>query len=208
MLLVASTVGQAIPESLNEDVMDFFSNSDSLHGQLKLNSLLEAARLKVSVSPALATCLQIGCFLWTNVFTPSGLAGSLMTTENVICLDFLHNALLVLEYSTKFEMSNSLLAKLTMTSVVFPTSVHKSIDRFNALRLIAVFFFGEISIIPQSLLAPTNWCENNKNLIQTRIFDGFRVPCKIHVVRRRQNSSMVAAVLHCKNDEGTSSPQN
>jgi len=55
------------------------------------------------------------------------------------------------------------------TSVVFPTSVHESIDRFNALRLIAAFFFGEISIIPQSLLALTNWCKNNKSLIQTRI---------------------------------------
>ena len=168
MLLVASSVGQAIPESLNEDAMDFFSNSNSMHGQLKLNSMLEAARLQVSVSPALATCLQNGCFLWTNVFTPSGLAGSVMTTENVIRADSLHNAL-VLEYSTKFEMSNSSLAKLTKTSVVFPTSVHESIDRFNALRIISAFFFGEISIIPQSLLALTNWCENNKNLIQTRI---------------------------------------
>jgi len=148
--------------------MDFFSHSNSLHGQLKLNSLLEAARLQVSVSPALATLLQNGCFLWSNAFTPSGLAASVMTTENVIRSDSLHNAL-VLEYSTKFEMSNSSLAKLTKTSVVFPTSVHECIDRFNALRLIAAFFFGEVSIIPQSLLALTNWCENNKALIQARV---------------------------------------
>ena len=66
-------------------------------------------------------------------------------------------------------MSNSSLAKLTKTSLVFPTSVHETIDRFNSLRLITAFFFGEVSILPQSLLALTNWCENNKALIQTRI---------------------------------------
>jgi len=109
MLLVACSVGQAIPESLNKDATDFFSNSNSLHGQLKLNSVLEGARLQVSVSPALETLLQNGCFLWMNAFTPSGLAGSVMTTENVIRSDSLHNAL-VLEYSTKFEMSYSSLA--------------------------------------------------------------------------------------------------
>ena len=84
MLLIASSIGQAIPKSLSEEALDFFSQSNSLHGQLKLNSLLESARLQVSVSPALAILLQSGCFLWSNVFIPSGLAASVLTADNVI----------------------------------------------------------------------------------------------------------------------------
>ena len=40
---------------ISEDVMDFFSQLNSLHGQMKLNSLLELERLQVSFSPALAS---------------------------------------------------------------------------------------------------------------------------------------------------------
>jgi hypothetical protein len=55
MLLVASSVGQAMPSKLEDGAMEFFSSVNSVHAQLMLNSILENARLQVSVSPALAT---------------------------------------------------------------------------------------------------------------------------------------------------------
>ena len=81
MLLVASSIGQAIPSKLEDGAMEFFSQANSVHAQLMLNSILENARLQVSLSPALATLLLSGSFLWSNPITPSGLASSVLTTE-------------------------------------------------------------------------------------------------------------------------------
>ena len=168
MLLVASSVGQAMPSKLDDSAMEFFSQPNSMHAQLVLNSILETARLQVSVSPALATLFLSGSFLWSNPITPSGLASSVLTTEGILRNDTLQEAL-VLELATKFEMSNSSLTKLTKTQVIFPSNVHDMTERFHALRLIAGFFLGEDSFLPQSLTALTNWCEDNGTLLKTRL---------------------------------------
>ena len=43
-------------------------------------------------------------------------------------------------------------------------------ERFSALKLIASFFFGEVSsVLPQSLTVLTNWCEDNISLLKTRL---------------------------------------
>ena len=42
-------------------------------------------------------------------------------------------------------------------------------ERFSALKLIASFFFGEVTVLPQSLTALTNWCEDNIALLKTRL---------------------------------------
>jgi hypothetical protein len=168
MLLVASSVGQATPSKLEDGAMEFFSSVNSVHAQLMLNSILENARLQVSVSPALATLLLSGSFLWSNPITPSGLASSVLTTEGILRNDTLQDAL-ALDLATKFEMSASSITKLTKTQVLFPSNVHDMKERFSALQLIATFFFGEVTVLPQSLTALTNWCEDNISLLKTRL---------------------------------------
>ena len=168
MLLVASSIGQAIPSKLEDEAMEFFSQANSVHAQLMLNSILENARLQVSVSPALATLLLSGSFLWSNPITPSGLASSVLTTEGILRNDTLQDAL-ALDLATKFEMSASSITKLTKTQVLFPSNVHDMTERFSALKLIASFFFGEVSVLPQSLTALSNWCEDNISLLKTRL---------------------------------------
>jgi len=168
MLLVTSGIGQTVPSKLEDSVMEFFNQSNSMHAQLILDSILETAQLQVSVSPALATLFLSGSFLWSNPIAPSGLASSVLTTEGTLRKDTLQDAL-VLDLASKFEMSNLSITKLTKTQVIFPSNIHDMTERFQALRLISGFFFGEFSILPQSFLDLTNWCEDNISLLKTRL---------------------------------------
>ena len=84
MLLVASCTGEARPNALNDTAMEFFSQANSFNAQIMLNSLLEEAMLQVSVSPAVATLLFNGSFLWTNYLTPSGFSAVVLSSENAV----------------------------------------------------------------------------------------------------------------------------
>ena len=62
MLLVASSLGEAVPKELGEEAKEFFSQSTVLNAQLFLNSFLENLKLEVSVTLAQATILQVVFF--------------------------------------------------------------------------------------------------------------------------------------------------
>ncbi len=162
MLLVASSTGEARPNVLNDTAMEFFSQSNSFNAQIMLNSLMEDARLQVSVSPAVATLLFNGSFLWTNTMTPSGFSGAVLSSENDVLRSDTFEEALVLNLSTKFEMSAASLTKLTKTQVVLPRSVDDTIERFKALKILAVLFFSDGSPIPLGLMHLVDWCEMNK----------------------------------------------
>ena len=90
--------------------------------------MLETKTIRVSVSPTLTNYLWNGIFLWTNHVTPSGLASLVLTSESYLKNDILQEAL-VLDNSTKFNISDENISKLTETTIVFPVSVDDFLER-------------------------------------------------------------------------------
>ena len=84
-----------------------------------LNSQFEIEGIECSVSSAVTATLIYGSFLWKNPLSPPGLAASVISSEGLFRTDTLHEGM-VLDYSTKFYMSEASLGKLTKTQVVFP----------------------------------------------------------------------------------------
>ena len=62
MLLIASGEGQAMPDELSKEAMDFFALPNSKAAHIHLNSLLESNKARCSVSPAMANHLFVGSF--------------------------------------------------------------------------------------------------------------------------------------------------
>ena len=179
MLLNASSQGAVMPLELNSVAMEFFSQSSVLNAQIFLNSHLEALKIECSVSTALTNSLMHGSFLWANSLTPSGLASSVITSSDIIRQDTLQEGI-VLDYSTKYEMSSQSLQKLTKTQVLFPTSVEASIERIRALHALVELFFDQGSLLQQGLKKFINSCLDNKNLFRTKQFlDDMFIP-KLH----------------------------
>eukprot|EP00957_Ditylum_brightwellii_P059498 4517351-Ditylum_brightwellii.AAC.1 len=117
-----------------------------------LNSLFETKGIECSVSTAVTTSLMHGSFLWRNEMCPSGLAASVITQEGIFRQDTLYEGM-VLDYSTKFEMSATSLSKLTKTQVLFPTDLEATIQRLEGLLELACFFFKRSGYMSQGLKA-------------------------------------------------------
>ena len=108
-----------------------------------------------------------GCFLWRNAITPSGFAASAIVSEDCIRNDTLHQGM-ILDLSTKFEMSSESLEKLTKTNVAYPSTIEGLIERMRAIRELSVFFFNEMSHASQGLTSLTLKLMDNKPLLRAR----------------------------------------
>jgi len=84
MILVASSIGEVTETEPNEKAAQFFKSSSLLNANIFLNSLFEAEQLDCSVSNAVTNAFLHGSFLWSNALTPSGLAASVITTEDLL----------------------------------------------------------------------------------------------------------------------------
>ena len=168
MILVASSTGEITDPEYSADAAEFFKVSNTLHAQVMLNSLFETEGLDVSVSSAVATSFLYGSFLWRNALSPSGFAASVLTSEGVFRTDTLHEGM-VLDYSTKFDMSQSSLNKLTKSHVVFPTDVEDTIQRLKGLKLLSNFFFKKSSYLSQGMTKVVNFCCDNKMILRKHI---------------------------------------
>ena len=105
-----------------------------------LNIQLEIEGIKCSVSSAVTETLLYSRFLWKNTLSPSGLAASVISSENIFPTDTLHEGM-VLDYSTKFDMSAASLGKITKTKVVFPVDAEELIHRLQGLHIYQKLFF-------------------------------------------------------------------
>ena len=168
MILVASSVGEVTEVEYTADAAEFFKCSNTLHAQVMLNSLMETEGIECSVSPAVATTLLHGSFLWRNQLSPAGLASSVLSTEGVMRTDTLHDGM-VLELSTKFDMSAASLSKLTKTQILFPTDIEEMTHRFKGLKALAAFFFRKNGYMCQGLRQVANFCMDNRMLLKARI---------------------------------------
>jgi hypothetical protein len=168
MILVASSVGEVTIQDYNAEGAAFFKCSNNLNAQVMLNSLLETAGVECSVSSALTATLLFGSFLWKNPLSPSGFAGSVISSEGIFRKDTLHEGM-ILDHATKFEMSASSLSRLTKTTVAYPFDAEETLHRLKALHILATFFFKRSGYMSQGLQQLVNFCSSNKTLTKTRI---------------------------------------
>ena len=91
-----------------------------------------------------------------------------METESYLRNDVLREAM-VLEASTKFEISDEYVEKLTKTSIQFPTAAEDLIERFKAMRELAAFFFPVESYIAQFYIKLANWNMRYRRIIDLRV---------------------------------------
>lgn len=167
MLLVASSIGDVTELDYSGEASEFFKCSNFLHAQVILNSLFETEGVEVSASSAFTTTLLHGGFLWKNVLSPSGFAASVLSSEGILRNDTLHEGM-VLDYSTKFEMTSSSLSKLTKTQVLFPFEIDEMINRIKGIQILAGFSFKKNGYLSQGLKKVVNFCLDNKMLLRTR----------------------------------------
>ena len=167
MILIAGTSGEAIPERISNEGMQFFSQSNEKNALVFLNAHLEERNIRVSVPAAVATLLLHGSFLWTNHCTPSGLAMSLLVFETIDRYDILQEAL-VIDLNTRFEMTPSTVDKLTKTHICLPTSTEEFLEKLKALNVITILFWSEVERLPQALTSLSNWCTDNRSLLEAR----------------------------------------
>ena len=166
MLLIVSSVGEAVLSELNDEAMEFFSQSSVLNAQIFLNSYLENLRIEVSISAAVTSSLQHGSFLWTDNLTPSGFAYSVFTSLDIICSTLLQEGI-VLDYSTRHEMTKASLEKLTKSQVIYPSELEPTIERVRAIHALSNLFFGERSYPGQGLQKLIVLIQSNKDLFCT-----------------------------------------
>ena len=167
MILIAGTSGEAIPDPFSNEGMQFFSQSNEKNDLIYLNSHLEQRNIRVSVPAAVATLLLHGSFLWTNHCLPSGLAMSLLVFETIDRYDILQEAL-VIDLSTRFEITATTVDKLTKTHICRPRSTKEFLEKLKALNVITILFWSEVERLPQALTVLSNWCTDNRCLIEAR----------------------------------------
>ena len=167
MILVASSQGEVTAMELNEQAIAFFKCPNQLSANVMLNCLLETKQIDCSISSAMTQALMCGCFLWRDAITPSGFASSAIMSEDSIRTDTLHQGM-VLDLSTKFEMSKDSLEKLTKTNIAYPTTIEGLIKRLKALKELSIFFLTEYSYASQGLTLIVLKFMDNKPLLRAR----------------------------------------
>ena len=168
MLLNASSIGEAKPSTVGEEAMEFFKQPGIKQAHIHLNSLLDGKGIRVSIPHSVVNALYCGAFKWSNLATPSGFAASVLETESYLRNDVLREAM-VLEASTKFEISDEYVEKLTKTAIQFPTVAEDLIERFKAMRELALFFFPAESYIAQFYIKLANWNMRYRRIIDLRV---------------------------------------
>ena len=169
MILIATSTSEVTTLDYDAEAAEFFKCSTPLHAQVMLNSVLETEGIECSVSSAMATTLLYGSFLWRNALSPAGLAASVLTSEGIIRNDTLQEGM-VLDFATKFDMSEISLSKLTKTQVLFPKDVEELTHRIRGIQTLASFFFKKHGFMSQGLKQVVNFCLDNRRLLKTKIF--------------------------------------
>ena len=133
--MVASSVGEITEVNYNAKAVELFKCLNNINAQVMLNSQFEIEGVDCSVSSAVTATVLYGRFLWKNLLSPLGLAASVISSEVIFRTDTLHEGM-VLDYSTKFDMSEALLIKLTKSQVVFPVDAEEFIHCLQGLHIL------------------------------------------------------------------------
>ena len=87
-------------------------------------------------------------------------------SKDLFANDTLYNEI-VLDLSTKHEISKPSLKKLTKTQVLFPTTIEDAIARISAIYVLSSLFFSEISILLDNLEIFLKKLLSSKTLLKT-----------------------------------------
>ena len=115
----------------------------------------------------MANHLYAASFRWVNMIRPSGFASSILTTESYLRTDVLNEAM-VLNISTRFDISEEYVTKLTETIIIFLDNCEDMIERFKTVKVLANYFFGSSNIITKAYTSLTNWCSDNRSILEAR----------------------------------------
>ena len=107
--------------------------------------------------------------MWLNPLTPSGFATSIISSKDIIFNDSLHEGIM-LDFSTKHEITKASLTKLTKTQVIYPTSIGLMIERIEAITLFVNLFFTEKSCLTKGLYHLLTLCKSNRTLLRTKLY--------------------------------------
>ena len=122
-----------------------------------------------------------------NPLTPSGLASSVIASTDVIFNDSLHAGIL-LDFSTKHEISKNSLTKLTKTQAVYPSSVELTIERIETMLAFVTLIFTDKNDLTQGLKHLLTLCKSNKTLLRTkRYLDKLFIPKFLFFIDHRVN---------------------
>ena len=130
---------------------------------------LEAKGIECAVHTAVTNLWLQGFFFWLNPLTLSGFVLSVISSKDVIFNDSLHEGIM-LEFSTKHEITKSSLTKLTKTQVMYPSSIELMLERVEAITVFANLFFTEKSYLTKSLQHLLILCKSNKTLLRTKLY--------------------------------------
>ena len=169
MMLVASSRGTVVPTELQDEAMKFFKLSSVSKAQQYLESYLENQSIECTIQTAVANLLLQGCFLWSNPLTPSGLAGSVIASKDIMFNNSIHAGIL-LDFSTKHEISKASLSKLTKTQVMYPSTIELAIERIEAVVALSELFFTDRSILTEGLVVLLKLSKTNKTLLRTKLY--------------------------------------
>ena len=169
MMLIASSRGSVVPSELNEEAQKFFKMQNFSKAQQYLESHLEAKGIECAIPTAVANLWLQGCLLWTNPLTPSGFAASVISSKDIIFNDSVHEGIL-LDFSTKHEISKNSLTKLTKTQVMYPSSIELMIERIEAILAFTILFFTERSYLSKGLNYLLTLCKSNRTLLRTKFY--------------------------------------
>ena len=92
----------------------------------------------------------------------------MISSEGIFRTDTLHEGM-VLDYSTKFDMSAASLSKPIKTQVVFPVDVEELIHLLQVLHVLTKTFLKKNGYVIQGLQKLVNFCVNNKRLVRISI---------------------------------------
>ena len=166
MMLVASSQGTVVPNEINDEANIFLSSPDRVQAQLFLNAKLESESIECNVSSALTTLFTYGNLLWTSPITPAGLSCMVISSRDIFRNETLYEGM-VLELSTKHEISKQALQQLTKTKVLFPQDIEGMMERVYALVILSKLFFGDQSLLVQNLQVFSLQCQKKKLLLKT-----------------------------------------
>ncbi len=167
-MLIASSRGNVIPTTLNDEALSFFKTTNFSKAQQLLENYLEAREIECSIPTAVANLWLQGCFLWLNPLTPSGFASSVISSKDIIFNDSLDEGIL-LDFSTKHEISKTALTKLTKKQVMYPNSIELMLERIDAIQAFANLFFTEKSYLTKGLNFLRTSCKTNRTLLRMKL---------------------------------------
>ena len=169
MIHVASSRGNVVSTTLNDEASQFFKSSNFLKAQQYLEHYLKAKGIECAIPTVVENLWLQGYFLWLNPLTPSGFALSVISSKDIIFNDSLHEGIM-LDFSTKHEITKSSLTKVTKTQVMYPSSIKLMVERVEAIAAFANLFFTEKSYLTKSLQHLLILWKSNKTLLRTKLY--------------------------------------